>query len=407
MKEIKNVLIISYSLLERDPRVLRQIHFLSTHTDIFTAGLCPSKNISVKSHINIKQYPEISFHYRFPLPLRKIFSLVNVILYLSSKYYRRFILAIIKNYELYYWNSTRRNTLKSLLQNKYDLIIANDIEALPIAVKMKQKGCCSMVYFDAHEYSPLELEDDPQWLKIESPYYHYLCKKYIPFSDYCTTVGYKIAEKYTELTGVDFDVIFNAPVYQHLLPQQTEKNVIRFIHNGAAVRVRQIEVMIDAFIGLGENFELHFLMVKPDPVYFSELQKRASGCKNIFFHDPVSTNYIPRFINQFDVSLLFIPPVNFNYKYCLPNKFFESVQARLMLLSGPSDEMASLIERFQLGIISNGFDSNSIRSAVESINTSMVAKYKSNSDANAREVCAEAQMGVLYNKLSSKFISLS
>ena len=52
--------------------------------------------------------------------------------------------------------------------------------------------------------------------------------------------------------------------------------------------------------------------------------------------------------------------MNFNYRYCLPNKFFESIQARLMLLCGPSAEMEYLIDKYELGTIGTGFEADDI-----------------------------------------------
>lgn len=396
----KNILIISYSNLNSDPRVLRQIDFLGEDFKITTAGLHQSEHKNESDFIEISLYNNYTFHHNYSLVFRKLISLsivlpiytFNILLdYISFK--------TLKKYSFYYWNRERVKTLQKLSKTSYDLIIANDIDTLPLAVKLKE-ATGAKVYFDAHEYSPLEYDNDPKWLKHRSPYYTYLCKAYIPASDYCTTVAYKIAEKYKELTGKHFDVVYNSPQYQQLKASVNPKT-IRCVHHGVASPIRKIESMIEAFIELGEGFELNLLLMINDKKYYSDLLELSVGYSNIIFHEPVETKDISSFINQFDISLIFIPPVNFNYKYCLPNKFFESIQARLMLICGPSAEMEYLTKKYNLGQISSGFEAEDIRKSLAVLSAAEIPKYKNNSDAVAELLAAETIMKNLSNKIQS------
>lgn len=39
-----------------------------------------------------------------------------------------------------------------------------------------------------------------------------------------------------------------------------------------------------------------------------------------------------------------IPPATFNHIWCLPNKFFDFLQARLGIVTGPSPERARIVD---------------------------------------------------------------
>jgi hypothetical protein len=392
-----DVLIICYSNLKIDPRVLRQIEFLGKTNSVTTAGLHPSEHENeidfVK--INLDNNRTYVFHYNYPKIFRKMVSLFYVLpKIILNKIREYYLFKVVRNYEKHYWNAQRLSDLDKLSLRKFSVVISNDIDTLPIAIRIKERTGAK-VYFDAHEYSPLEYENDHKWLKYNSPYLIYLCKKYIPCADYCTTVGLKIAEEYKNLTGKSFDVVYNSPEYQHLPINSGKPSPVRCVHHGVASPIRKVESLINAFIELGAGFELNLLLVINDKKYFRDLRKLAKGHSNVIFHNPVPTADICSFINQFDISLIFIPPVNFNYKYCLPNKFFESIQARLMILCGPSEEMIFLTKKYDLGIISQGFETADIKASLEDIKTEDILAFKSNADIAAGSLGANTIMNNL------------
>jgi hypothetical protein len=403
MPSRKKALIISYSNLNSDPRVLRQIEFIGRKYDIITAGVTASGHPNEQAFTPLLVNFNITFHFGFPKLLRKACSLLIAYpIYIISDMYERFYLLMflkwIKNYDKYYWTFHRKKSLQKLNKQDFDLIVANDISALPLAAALKkQKGC--LIYYDAHEYAPLEYDNDPKWLKIKSPYFTYLSKQYIPFADYCTTIGQMIADKFFELTGRHFDVVYNAPVYYELPIVLKEDGIIRCVHHGVASPIRKIENMVDAFIQLGPKYELHLLLMNNDNDYYQWLIKTAEKYPNIYMHKPVPTKEIPHFINQFDITLNFIPPVNFNYTCGLPNKFFESIQARIMLICGPLEEQRYLINQYGLGLVGNGFEYTDVIEVMRQVRKEDIRQYKENADKAAHLLSAESIMDKLLRNL--------
>ena len=60
-------------------------------------------------------------------------------------------------------------------------------------------------------------------------------------------------------------------------------------------------------------------------------------------------------ISTYDVGLCTYAPHSFSARYALPNKFFDSLQARLCIAIGPLPEMKRLVERFDCGVVAEDF----------------------------------------------------
>ena len=55
-----------------------------------------------------------------------------------------------------------RALLASVWGRRFDVILANDAEVLPLAARLAREQGARLV-FDAHEYAPRELEDNLKW----------------------------------------------------------------------------------------------------------------------------------------------------------------------------------------------------------------------------------------------------
>lgn len=395
----KSILIISYSNLDTDPRVLRQIQTLCQFYSIHTAGICSSKHSAEKSFIKISEGIEFtrSIAPRFRKIIDRLF--IAPIQFIYSVYRYQILLKFFKSYDSFYWTFLRKNDLKNLSNKRYDLIIANDLSALPLAVKLKERFG-GKIYFDAHEYSPLEYENDKKWLKWVSPYIIYLCKKYVPYSDYNTTVSQGIAEAFPLIAGKNFDVVLNAPNFEKLVPSTNTTGIIKFIHHGVAAPDRNTDKLIEAFSkSKRSDIELHLMIININSEYGKYIQELAKQSKKVFLHSPVPTKEISRYINQFDIGIYFLPPLNFNQIHALPNKFFEFIQARLMLVMGPSHEMRQYIERYRLGIVASGFEVEDILNCIDNITLNDVIIYKQNVDKASLTLSAESSMALLLQNI--------
>ena len=70
-----------------------------------------------------------------------------------------------------------------------------------------------------------------------------------------------------------------------------------------------------------------------------------------------------------------------------------------MIITGPSKEMAGIIQEHDLGLIANGFSVNDIRSSILSLTHDQINRYKNNVDKAASKVSSEKSMGTFSEKV--------
>jgi len=366
MNPARNVLILSFSPIHRDPRVMRQIRLLESRLRLSVAGFGTPPDAKV-SFTSLDPAPGRRFRLRTFGPQAKL------LLGLS---------------ESYYWSRPEvRLGLKTLQGRNYDLVIANDVPALPLGLRIANGA---PLLLDAHEYSPAELEDRLTWRIRYGRHYQKLCARYLNRASAMTTVCRGLAEEYKQNFGVSATVIENAPARQNLRPRPIQPGRIRMIHHGGAQRARRLELMIDVMARLDQRFSLDFMLVGNDASYLQELRNRASRDPRIRFVPPVRMEDICRMTNDYDVGLYLLPPLNFNQRFALPNKLFEFIQARLAIAIGPSPEMARIVRQHGVGVVADSFEPAALAGVLSSLTDQEVSLYKRASHAAADRLCFEA-----------------
>ena len=357
---LKSVLIISFSNIHSDPRVMRQVRLLENNFKVTVAGF------------GVAPQADVDF-IRLDNPLaglaRKGVWAVKLLLGM---------------FEYYYWRLPEViSALRLVARNEFNLVIANDVSALPLAIRLAGS---TPVIVDAHEYSPKEFEDRFLWRFFYSRYYDYLCRSYLSRASSMITVCQGISDAYEQEYGVTSHVVYNAPLDQKLSPSSVRAECIRLIHHGSAIRSRHLGVMIDMMKHLDDRFSLDFMLVETDSVYMAELRAKAAVDARIRFVEPVPMPEICRRLNEYDIGVYLLPPVNFNQKHALPNKFFEFIQARLAVAIGPSPEMAILLRGYECGVIADSFQPQALAAVLQELDAQRVAKLKEASDRAARDL---------------------
>ena len=80
---------------------------------------------------------------------------------------------------------------------------------------------------------------------------------------------------------------------------------------------------------------------------------------------------------------------NFNNYSTIPNKFYEFIQARLMIAICPSIELEKIIDKYQLGIYTITYDYREMSDRLNALDSRDVSLFKSNSHKCARELSSE------------------
>jgi hypothetical protein len=305
---------------------------------------------------------------------------------------------LLGGYEKHYWALGHVAELRRRLETvRADVVIANDLEALPVAIEVARGA---PVVFDAHEYSPRE-HSRLLWRLFRQRYTEHLCRAYIPRARAVMTVAAGIAAQYERDLGVKPVVVKNSSPYQELPPRPTEEGLIRMIHHGNAVPSRHLEGLLDAMRFLDARFRLDLLLLPTVPAYVERLKRRAGGDSRIRFLPPVPMLELVRFANGYDVGVLLLPPRSFNDLHALPNKFFEFVQSRLAVAIGPSPEMAAIVERHGFGVVAADFRPESLAHALRSLDARKIDGMKQRAHEAARELSFEADETRLLSVVAS------
>lgn len=379
----QSVLIICFSNLHKDPRVLRQVAALKDHYRIITAGYTATG--FEQQFIRFDKPTAANAHWKYPAVIRKT---ISAFLKIKSR-----LLPLLGNrqYELQYWNSHARQCLNKLKDCHAQLLIANDLNILPIAYRIS-KSMHAKLIFDAHEYYPLEFENNVEWLKGVQPLYNYLCQKYLHKAHRVTVVSNSIGKKYQqEFDLKDFTVIDNAAEYYELQPGDVNPKNIRLVHHGFAMAERKLENLVNILNGLDERFELHLVLVHNHNTkkYYEELRRLNENNKRIFFHNPVPFETIPLFLNQFDIGIYFWDKANFNTHTTIPNKFYEFLQARLMIAISPSAELEIITKEHALGFCTKTYNNYELVNLLNACSADDIAAYKANAGKCAKKLSSE------------------
>ena len=365
-----HILILTLSDIKNDPRVSRQIRALSNHFALTVAGRAGGDLTGI-CYVPI-------------IPRKR--TLASMI--------RGAWLLKTGQFTSYYWGLPDiKDAAQKLAKKRFDLIIANDVEALPLALRVADGA---KVLLDAHEYAPQEFEDSRVWSFFAQRFTtSFLCREHLPKIHAMMTVCEGIAGEYSRHFAVPRPfVILNAPYRQELEPGPCGEH-IRMIHHGKAIPSRKIELMIDMMRYLDERFLLDFMMIEKNLDYLNSLKKRAEPDKRIRFLPPVAMPDIPRTINGYDIGLFLLPPTTLNYAHALPNKFFEFIQARLAVAIGPSPEMARYVKKFDCGIVASDFRTEQLATALNGLTREQIERFKQHSHEAAQELCFEASEQLL------------
>jgi glycosyltransferase involved in cell wall biosynthesis len=380
---MKKILILVLSNLKHDARVMRQIDFLKHEYAIIVAcyDIAPTANC-----------------YALLLPR---FTLT---------FFRRSVIAVLLLLKRFSWAYSilfpyRRFLVEQLKNEHYDLIIANDIETLPLAFHLKRNQ--TKVLFDAHEYAPRHFENKLWWRIFFQPFNTFFCKKYIPLVDGMTTMGQGIANEYEKNFGVKPVVVTNSTYYYELKPLKISDPSIRLVHHGIVNRSRKIELIIEIMQHLPEHFTLDLVLLVPSisspdtVVYLNELKSITAKNQRIRFPDPVSSHEIVPMLYAYDMGIILAPPINFNYANGLPNKLYDYIQGRLGVITGPTPEIAKIVNDFGLGIVADDFTPISIALKVAEVTREKVNQFKEASDRAAIELSAEKNRAILQKMVAS------
>lgn len=223
------------------------------------------------------------------------------------------------------------------------VIHCHSLLPLLLACVLKATTGARLVY-DAHE-----LETETNGLRgLRQHLARWLERKLIRRVDATLVVSPSIQNWYeTTYPGLRVELVRNIPYDPPELrpyPWKRELGIpdssVLFLYLGGLVEGRGIRAMLDAFARPGCTQHILFLGSGP---LAAEIQCAAASAPNIHFHASVPMEQVVHCAAGADVGMCLIEDICLSYRYSLPNKLFETIQAGLPVITADLPDQAALL----------------------------------------------------------------
>lgn len=236
-----------------------------------------------------------------------------------------------------------------LLFSKFDCLLSNDLDTLlcnSLISKIKRKK----LYYDSHElFTEVPELENKKWKKKIWSIIEKLCIK-SAYKSY--TVCLPIANFYNQKYGINMKVIRNLPIKKEfLIPYSNRENIL--IYQGALNLERGIEIMIEAMCFL-TDFKL-IIAGKGD--LENELKQQVLNLNlttRVIFTGNLHFDELHRYTTSAKLGFSIEQGKSLNYKYALPNKIFDYIQAETPVICADLPEMRKIVENYNVGKVFSG-----------------------------------------------------
>ena len=232
-----------------------------------------------------------------------------------------------------------------LIFTKCNFIFANDMDTLP-ACWLAARICRKTLIFDSHElFSEVpELQNRKKIKKIWSRLEDFL----IPRIDYGITVCDPIANIYKEKYNIDFRIIRNVPLKKVIDKNiQREKNLV--LYQGAINKGRGLELLIESLPYYPEAK----LVIAGRGDMENEIKTLITTLKlsdRITFLGHVAYDKLHTITSTATVGVSIEEDMGLNYRFALPNKLFDYIQAGVPVVVSNLPVMSKIVANFEIGI---------------------------------------------------------
>jgi glycosyltransferase involved in cell wall biosynthesis len=274
-------------------------------------------------------------------------------------------------------------------KHKPQLLVANDLDTLWPSNFFARKRKIPLIY-DSHEIfcEVPELQNTP----LKKKMWESLEKRIVPRLKYCITVNQSIANWFDKKYGTDFKVVRNIPDAmkvtatrsRHELGLPTDKKII--LLQGAGINIqRGAEEAIDAMKWVEDAILL--IIGGGDAIKNLESRiKDAEWSNRVMMLPKMKPEELYHYTCNADIGLSLDKDTNINYRFSLPNKVFDYVNAGLPVLASALPEVQSFIDKYQVGVCIKSHDPQHI---AEMMNFMLHAPDYSTWKENTKKAAAE------------------
>ena len=254
-----------------------------------------------------------------------------------------------------------------LLFHKANLLLSNDLDtALPNYFNSKLKGI-KMIY-DSHEYftETPELVNRPRVQKIWKHIEGFVVPRLKEMITVCDSIANMFHEKY----GVKCHVVRNIPP-RAALPPKGDKQMLELpmdkhllVLQGSGINIqRGAEELVESMQYLDDCF----LMIIGGGDVLPILKQMV-----VDLHIEDGVRFLPRmpyvemmsYTQLAEFGFVLDKDTNLNYRFCLPNKLFDFIQAGVPIVASELVEVGKIIRKYDIGLFIPDHDPKSIAATI-------------------------------------------
>lgn len=273
-----------------------------------------------------------------------------------------------------------------LLYLKKDILLSNDLDTLLPNFLIHKLFKKKLVY-DSHELftEVPELVDRPFvknfWLGIE--------RIILPKLKNCITVSNSISEYYNLKYNTKFHVIRNFPLklkntQSSSFPFKTNNHKV-ILYQGALNKGRGLELMIETMQYINNAI---FVLIGNGDLEI-ELKKKVVNLnldEKIKFISKITPTELQKLTPLADLGLSIEEDLGLNYKYALPNKLFDYIQAKVPVLASDLPEMKTIVLNYNIGEVIKDRKPKKLVNQIQNILQKNKTFYSSNLQKAAKEL---------------------
>ena len=282
-----------------------------------------------------------------------------------------------------------------LLFHRADLLLSNDLDTVLPNFFVSRLKRVRMVY-DSHEYftETPELVNRPRvqrvWKRIE--------EFVLPKLDGMITVCNSIAELFRDKYRLKVDVIRNIPL-RSALPPKVDKSELGLpgdkhllVLQGSGINIqRGAEELVMAMRHLDDCL----LMIIGGGDVLPKLKQMVGEEKitdRVMFFPRMPYQKMMRYTQLAELGFCLDKDTNLNYRFSLPNKLFDFIQAGVPIVAAPHlVEISKIVRQYDIGVFIEGYGPESLAKTIKSAlaDTERWAQWHNNTSAAARDLCWE------------------
>lgn len=301
---------------------------------------------------------------------------------------KRFKMCFYKN--IFFYAELQLKLFFNLLFSNANILYANDLDTLlPNFLISKLKGI--PLIYDSHEYftEVPELKENSfakrTWVKLE--------KFIFPKLKNVFTVCDSIAKIYEQKYGVDVATIRNIPNSYNIDDfKQKESKEKYIIYQGAINLDRGVESIIEAMHYV-DDFKFYIAGAGNVLNKLKELVKEKKLEDKVIFLGKLNQTDLRKYTVNAILGLSLELDTCLSYKFCLPNKLFDYIQAEIPVLCGQFVEMQAIVNKYKVGEILVNRQADLLAKQISDIVNSKDKQefYRDNTKVAKKDLCWEKE----------------